>query len=161
MRFSFIPFLLLIVPVLEIAVFILVGGEIGIPETLGLILLTAIIGTVLLRVQGIATLTRIRANIDAGRMPGRELGDGAMIMAAGILLLTPGFLTDSIGFLLFVPAVRQWIWDVIASQLIVVSADHVRKQPGDREGVVELDPDEFSERQNPDSPWRDVTPRDR
>lgn len=170
MRFSFIPFLLLVIPVLEIAVFILIGGEIGVLATLGLILLTAILGSILLRVQGFATLARIRAHVDAGKLPGRDLGDGAMILAAGILLLTPGFVTDALGFALFVPAVRRAIWDFIATRAIVVTSgpagDDRRYRGPAGENVVELEPDEFSERSEPgsprhDSPWKDEPPQGR
>ena len=92
MPFALIPFLLLIIPILEIVVFILVGRQIGVLWTLGCILLTAVIGSALLRIQGFSILSRIRSETEQGRLPGRELGDGAMILVAGILLLTSGLL---------------------------------------------------------------------
>lgn len=158
MRLSFIPFLLLVVPVLEIAAFIAIGGQIGIVATLLLIVLTAIIGSILLRIQGFSTLAKIRAHMDAGTIPGRELGDGAMILVAGVLLLTPGFVTDSLGFLLFVPALRNWIWNFMASRVVVVTENAGdpfagRARPHDPD-VVDLDPEEFSEKPNPDTPWK-------
>lgn len=151
-----IPFLLLFIPILEIVVFILVGGQIGVVATLAMILFTAILGSILLRVQGFSIINRIREQTERGELPGRELGNGAMILAAGILLLTPGFVTDSIGFLLFIPPVREIIWSVVASKVIVRGPGgfHGEKQPGNMDdGIVDLDPDEFSEKPNPDSPW--------
>lgn len=107
------PLLLLLafigVPLLEIAVFIQVGGLIGLWPTLGLVILTAVIGTWQLRAQGLATLASGRAQMDAGQLPTRELFDGLCLLFAGALLLTPGFVTDAVGMLLFVPAVRDAI----------------------------------------------------
>ena len=150
MPFALIPFILLAIPILEIAVFILVGREIGVFATLACIFLTAVIGSVLLRVQGFSILSRIRNETERGRVPGRELGDGVMILAAGILLLTPGFVTDAIGFALFIPAFRALIWRAIASR-VVVTVVGGRDSPSWRGGqrrdgdVVDLDPEDFHE----------------
>ncbi|MQX37488.1 FxsA family protein [Roseospira navarrensis] len=107
------PFLLLLafigVPLLEIAVFIQVGGLVGLGWTLALVILTAIIGTLLLRAQGVATLNRARTSLDRGEMPVREVFDGACLLVGGALLLTPGFVTDTLGFLLLLPPVRSWL----------------------------------------------------
>ena len=93
-------FLLLIAfiatPIIEIAVFIEVGGRIGLWSTIGIVILTAVIGTAMLRQQGISVLFRIQENLNANRMPLRELFDGVCLVAAGALLLTPGFVTDHI-----------------------------------------------------------------
>lgn len=105
------------VPLLEIAVFIEVGGVIGLWPTLGLVILTAVLGTWQLRSQGLATLTRARTQIDRGALPARELFDGACLLIAGALLLTPGFVTDSVGFLLFVPALRDLLRSLLARHL--------------------------------------------
>ena len=164
MPFALIPFLLLIIPILEIVVFILVGRQIGVLWTLGCILLTAVIGSALLRIQGFSILSRIRSETEQGRLPGRELGDGAMILVAGILLLTPGFVTDAIGFALFVPAFRTLLWRAIAANMVVtvVGGGSTRWQRGaPRQGdVVDLDPEDFHEA-GPgsrggkiDGPWR-------
>ncbi len=112
--------LLLIVPIIEIVLFIEVGGMIGVWPTIGIVLLTAIIGTAMLRRQGLAALRNLQARIAAGENPGRLLADGAMILIAGVLLLTPGFLTDMVGFLLLVPGVRGWLWSRLAPRLVVV-----------------------------------------
>ncbi len=97
------------IPIVEIAVFIQVGGAIGVWPTIGLTLLTAIAGTVLLRTQGLATLARAQATLAAGEPPVAEMLDGMCILAAGALLLTPGFVTDAVGLALFVPGVRRLI----------------------------------------------------
>ena len=96
-------------PLIEIAVFIEVGGWIGLWPTIAIVILTAMIGTALLRAQGIATLNRARQQMDRGALPARELFDGLCLLFAGALLLTPGFVTDAVGFLLFVPPVRDSI----------------------------------------------------
>ncbi|MEE8275953.1 MAG: FxsA family protein [Alphaproteobacteria bacterium] len=107
------------VPLLEIAVFIQVGGVIGLWPTLAVIVLTAVIGTLLLRQQGLATLGRARGEMAAGRMPVRELFDGVCLLAAGAFLLTPGFVTDAVGFALMVPPLRailgRWLWQMVAT----------------------------------------------
>ena len=94
------------VPIVEIAVFIEVGGRLGLWPTLATIILTAMAGTALLRQQGLATLQRVRESLEANRFPMAEVFDGLCLLVAGALLLTPGFVTDAAGLLLFVPAVR-------------------------------------------------------
>lgn len=159
MPFGLIPFLLLFIPILEIAVFILIGGQIGIIATLGMILLTAIVGSILLRIQGFATLARIQQKTETGELPGEDLVNGVMIMIAGVLLLTPGFVTDSIGFLLFFPPFRTFLWSSLASKVVIRPQTSFYQNSGGRdrhasgENVVDLDPSEFSEKPNPDSPW--------
>ncbi len=167
MPFSLIPFLLLAIPVAEIAVFIVVGGQIGVLWTFATILLTAIIGSILLRVQGFQILNKLREETNAGRIPGKELGHGIMILMAGILLLTPGFVTDTIGFLLFIPFVRTFIWSLIASKVRFVGPiggfgsgpnQSYTRYRRDDEDIVDLDPDEFEDLdsesiRNTTSPW--------
>ena len=94
------------VPILEIAIFMEVGGRVGLWPTLGAIVLTAIVGSALLRHQGISTLFRVRENLERGEFPVSEVFDGLCLVLAGALLLTPGFVTDAVGLLLFVPALR-------------------------------------------------------
>ncbi len=102
------------VPLVEIAVFIQIGGWIGLGWTLTLVVLTAVLGTWQLRAQGLATLVRARNQIDRGALPARELFDGACLLVAGALLLTPGFVTDATGFLLFLPPVRDRLRELLA-----------------------------------------------
>lgn len=141
--------LLLIVPLIEIFLFIELGGLIGAWPTIGMVVLTAVAGAVLLRRQGLAALRSVQARLAAGENPGRLLADGAMILVAGALLLTPGFLTDAIGFLLLVPAVRAALFDWIAPRLTVLHVEPRRpaarrSRPGGEtvEGEYqEIDPD--------------------
>ena len=169
MPFAIIPFLLLIIPVLEIAVFILVGNLIGLWPTLALVVLTAIVGSFLLKRQGISTLRRIQAETNAGRVPARELVDGVMIMAAGILLLTPGLVTDTIGFLLFVPGFRSSIRNFLSKRVVVMAqgggATGFGRGGGGQPGgqtwqrqrspdVVDLSGEDYHRRPDPGSPWR-------
>lgn len=94
------------IPILEVLIFIVVGSRIGLGATIGLVVLTAVIGAALVTRQGRATLYKAREDLAAGIAPARHLVDGVMILVAGALLLTPGFLTDVIGFSFLVPAVR-------------------------------------------------------
>lgn len=142
----------------------MVGSQIGVFSTLAMILLTAILGTVLLRQQGLGILKRLQAENRAGKNPGRDLVHGAMIMVAGVLLLTPGFVTDSVGFLLFVPRLRDALWHFLKSHIQIVGAHQsgaAHAKSGDRSEyhakdngpIVDLNEDEFSAEPNPDTPW--------
>lgn len=117
--FPFIPFLLLAVPILEIGVFIIVGGQIGVLNTLLGVLLTAVIGTILLRHQGFALIGQAQQQMNQGKIPGKEMAHGVMLLAAGLLLLTPGFVTDTVGFLLLVPGIRDSIFHFFKSRITV------------------------------------------
>lgn len=161
MAFSLIPFLLLALPVAEIAVFIVVGQYIGLLATLAMILVTAVIGSALLRIQGFGLLRRIGRETEQGRVPGRELVHGVMILIAGVLLLTPGFITDALGFLLFVPAVRDLGWRLLSERIVLMSssgfAAHAESgrdaRPGRGEPVIDLDAEDFERKTDPSSPW--------
>jgi UPF0716 protein FxsA len=104
------------VPIIEIAVLIQVGGLIGVWQTIALVVITAVVGAAMLRAQGLRTLQAAQESLNRNEMPVAELFDGACLLVAGILLLTPGFVTDAFGFLLFVPPVRRlargllWRW---------------------------------------------------
>lgn len=102
--YIFLAFLL--VPFAEIAAFIKVGSLIGLGPTLLIVILTALTGIVLLRAQGLATLREARASLQRGEMPVEQVVHGLLLAAAGVLLLIPGFVTDTLGLLLFVPAIR-------------------------------------------------------
>ncbi len=99
--------LFLAVPLIEIALFIQVGGLIGLWPTLGIVILTALAGTWLVRSQGSMELARLRASFNELRDPTDPLAHGAMILFAGALLLTPGFFTDALGLALLMPPVRR------------------------------------------------------
>jgi UPF0716 protein FxsA len=103
-------FLLIIgLPLIEIYVMIRVGAEIGAFPTIALALLTAALGIWLVRHQGFGLLMRIRDMTDRGEVPALEVLDGALLLIAGLCLLLPGFLTDTLGFLLLIPVLRHWV----------------------------------------------------
>ena len=94
------------VPIVEIGLFIQVGGAIGLWPTLAIVILTALVGTTLMRWQGMMTLRRLQDTLAAGQNPADPIAQGAMILIAGVLLLTPGFFTDAVGLSLLLPPVR-------------------------------------------------------
>ncbi|MDH3242170.1 MAG: FxsA family protein [Alphaproteobacteria bacterium] len=99
----------IVVPIAEIALLIHVGGLIGAWETVALVVLTAVIGTALFRAQGLRVLLRAQDVMAQGGFPAKELFDGICILVAGVLLLTPGFITDTLGLALLMPGLRVWI----------------------------------------------------
>ena len=111
--------LFLIVPLIEIALFIQVGGLIGAVPTLLIVILTAVAGTILIRSQGAAVLMQIRETMHDLRDPTEPLAHGAMVLFAGALLLTPGFFTDVLGLSLMIPGVRTKIFSFIRSRITV------------------------------------------
>lgn len=119
--------LFLLVPIIEIALFIQVGGLIGLWPTLAIVVLTAIIGTSLMRSQGAQAWQEIQRSFGEMRDPTRPLAHGVMILMAGMLLLTPGFFTDTLGILLLIPKVRDTVMHKIASRVTVT---HMGAQMG-------------------------------
>ena len=105
--FAVLALLFLVVPFVELFVLIQVGQAIGAWYTIGVLVLVSILGTVLVKREGLGVLQRAQAQLRSGQVPGVELVDGAMILFAGALLLTPGFLTDVFGILLLLPPVRS------------------------------------------------------
>ena len=99
----------MLVPVVEIWILIEVGSWIGALPTIALVVLTATLGLSLLKRQGLQTLMIARRKINEGSIPASELVSGVMIAVGGALLLTPGFVTDAIGFALLIPQTRQWL----------------------------------------------------
>ena len=99
----------IVVPIAELYLLMTVEGRIGLGATLGAILFTAVLGAYLLKKQGRATMAAIRAQTASGQFPGRDLAHGGILLFAGGLLLTPGFITDAVGFALLVPAIREVI----------------------------------------------------
>jgi UPF0716 protein FxsA len=106
-----------IVPVIELAILIQIGGYIGIPYTMALVIGTAIIGAYMVRHEGLSVMYRFKQNMQTGQFPAEEILDGALILVAGALLLTPGILTDVIGFLLVFPLSRLYIKDFIKERI--------------------------------------------
>jgi len=100
--------LFLIVPIIEIYLLIKVGGMIGAIPTIFLVVFTAVLGALLLRQQGFATMQRVQRSLAQGQLPAMAMLEGMVLLVSGALLLTPGFFTDTIGFLCLVPPVRRW-----------------------------------------------------
>lgn len=171
MRFPVIPLFLLALPFLEIAGFVIVGRQIGVLYTLALVIGAGVLGAVLLRIQGFGVMARIRRELDAGGDPGREVAHGAMILLAGVLLLIPGFVTDIIGLLLFLPPVRDVAWRFLKGRVSISARGfggfarpgaRSSARPYDRRGgkTIDLDADDYSSGPDggprPDSPWRRI-----
>lgn len=158
MRSLIIPILFLFMPLAEIAAFIFVGREIGVGMTLLLVLASIIAGAVLLRIQGFGVLRKIQQASQTGADPGRQLVHGVMIVVAAFLLIIPGFISDIIGLLLFIPAVRDLGWSLIKNRLTIVTTGMAAgprgfsrgpaagQDTGRRAGpnVIDLDDDDFS-----------------
>lgn len=115
----FVAFLM--VPLIEIALFIQVGGLIGLWPTLGVVIVTAILGTWMVRAQGRLAMSNLRQSFNRLEDPGEPLAHGAMILLSGALLLTPGFFTDAVGFALLIPAVRVAMFKWLKSRVTVAS----------------------------------------
>ncbi|MDJ0857486.1 MAG: FxsA family protein [Dinoroseobacter sp.] len=107
------------VPLIEIALFIQIGGLIGLWPTLLIVVLTAILGTTLVRSQGLGALENLRNSFSELGDPTEPLAHGAMILFSGALLLTPGFFTDAVGFALLVPGVRSAVFRYFRSRVEV------------------------------------------
>jgi len=103
------PFLIIfvVIPLVELGIFAAVSEHIGLWYALFFALFTAVLGGGVVRMQGMQTIASMRGNMDQGRMPTKEIFDGFCLVAAGALLITPGFLTDAIGFSLLVPPIRN------------------------------------------------------
>jgi UPF0716 protein FxsA len=114
-RWIFLVFL--IVPIIEIALFVLIGQAVGFwPTVLG-ILVIALIGSAIIRRQGTALIAEIRSTMGRGQLPARALGDAMLVGIAGVLMVVPGYFTDCLGLLLLVPPIRQAIYWMLKTRL--------------------------------------------
>ncbi|MCR9125012.1 MAG: FxsA family protein [Rhodobacteraceae bacterium] len=145
----------LAVPIVEIALFIQVGGVIGLWPTLAIVVLTAVLGAYLVRAQGQIALGQLRQSFSELRDPTESLANGAMILLAGAVLLTPGFFTDAVGFLLLVPAVRKAVFSYLRTRITVarfeMGGQAGRRQPDAPGDVIDGDYEDVS----PDTARRD------
>lgn len=135
----FLIIVLIAVPIVEIAVFIEVGEWAGLWPTLAAVIATAVIGGVMLRIQGLGTLHRAMAAVERQELPVAEMFDGAALLLAGALLLTPGFVTDGVGMLLLMPPVRvmlrSFLWRYLTTHgRTRVWVDGETIDPDDRQG---------------------------
>ena len=97
-----------LIPFIEIYLLIKIGARIGAFNTILVVILTGLVGASLARLQGIRTMTKVRESLNRGELPAEEMLDAMLIFVAGIVLLTPGFLTDIAGLAILVPNVRDW-----------------------------------------------------
>ncbi|MBT3213668.1 MAG: FxsA family protein [Deltaproteobacteria bacterium] len=109
-----------IIPVVEIYLLIQIGSAFGVFTSIALVVFTGFLGAYLARIQGLQTLFRIQESLKEGHMPSGELLDALLIGVAGLVLLTPGFLTDTVGFVLLIPstrnAIKAWLQSKIKTQ---------------------------------------------
>jgi UPF0716 protein FxsA len=144
--------LFIVVPIAELAVIIQVGQEIGLLWTVALLVADSILGSVLMRSQGRAAWRRFNDATRAGRVPAREVLDGALVIFGGALLLTPGFITDILGLLLLIPPTRALVRRVVARRLtqrMVVSMTSPRGRPRQEHDVEGTAVDIDAERLRP------------
>ena len=99
----------IITPIIELAVLLKLNEYAGLVNTIAIVIITGFVGAFLARAQGIMVLAQIRRDLAEGRMPAPRLMDGVMILIAGVLLITPGLITDTAGFILLIPAVRATV----------------------------------------------------
>lgn len=131
-----------IVPVVELSLLITVGGYIGTLPTVGIVLSTAFIGATLLRREGISTLTNARNKLESGQMPAMEMLEAVMLVIGGAFLLTPGFLTDIVGFSCLIPPIRRAIVNQLLKRSIIqvgqvnMFGNHPYNQPRQGRGQV-------------------------
>ena len=124
MRFLFLLFI--IIPIIEITVLINVGDAIGVWNTVGLVLLSAFIGVNMLRYQGISTLMRAQQRANQGEIPGQEMVEGVVLAVGGAMLITPGFVTDILGFCCLLPYTRKAFASKLMGRFTIMASQQHR-----------------------------------
>ncbi|MEM7304473.1 MAG: FxsA family protein [Pseudomonadota bacterium] len=148
------PFILLIfigIPLIEVYLFIEVGEQIGALPTVLLCITTALIGSAMVRAQGISTMAKFQQEVATGQMPAATMMEGFALMLGGILLITPGFFTDAIGFLCLIPYTRRAVISRMINNMVVTGSgfsDYPERTKPKDPNVIE---GEF--RKNDDEPW--------
>ncbi|MCR4378396.1 MAG: FxsA family protein [Rhodospirillales bacterium] len=140
----------IIIPIIEIGLFVQVGGAIGLWPTLLIVIVTGMVGIVLLRLQGLIALTRLQQSLERGEAPLEPIFDGFCLLAAGLLLLLPGFFTDSLGLILLLPPVRHLLRHLLARQVRVQGHMHYSSSSSQHSGRTTII----------DGEWQDVTDAD-
>lgn len=139
-------------PLIEIALFVRIGGAIGLWPTIAVVLLTAAIGAAMLRAQGFAAIATLQNDLRRGRDPAPTLAHGALLLVAAALLLTPGFFTDAVGFALLTPRARSaliaWGGPKLAARVVVAGAAAPRRRGPLGDAPIEAE-------------YREVDPADR
>ncbi|AZV80074.1 FxsA family protein [Parasedimentitalea marina] len=148
----------LLVPIIEIALFIQVGGFIGLWPTLAIVVLTAVLGTWLVKSQGRMALGKLQNSFQQLDDPTEPLAHGAMILLAGALLLTPGFFTDAIGFSLLMPPVRMAVFRFLSARVTMAQFQmgagtmHSRRSPNGQGDVIDGDFEDVTAKKPRQSP---------
>jgi UPF0716 protein FxsA len=153
--------LFIVVPLLEIYAFIQVGSQIGALPTLALILLTALVGALLVRWQGLKVVMDARQSLARDELPVRAALHGGLLLLSGFLLVTPGFVTDAAGFLLLVPQVRAFVakraWHWLKIRTKKARAQSASRDPR-RPAVIDVEAVEVDSKSNPPDRRRETTP---
>ncbi len=138
----------LIIPLIEIGLFIVIGQMIGLWPTLLGVVVTALIGSAIIRRQGLSLISDIQRHLQAGRLPAQQMFEGLVISIAGALLLTPGYFTDTIGFLLLIPPLRRALYAWLRTRIRVETVAGGATRAGRRveDDVVDLDNDDWRDR---------------
>ena len=138
--FSLLLILFITVPIVEMYLLIKIGSVIGALPTIGLVVLTAMVGVALLRQQGLATLRRVRTALDRGELPANEMLEGIALLVGGALLLTPGFVTDGLGLVCLIPTTRRTLVRAAASRVVTTTESGnttAKTQPTKQGRVIE------------------------
>jgi UPF0716 protein FxsA len=146
MAFRAMFLLLLAIPLIEITLFIVIGQAIGVWPTLLGVILGAVIGSMIVRHQGLKLLGEIRNTMGRGQLPGLKLADAMLISIAGMLIAVPGYFTDLVGLLLLLPLLRTAIYDFLKRRMRIVGDVAGAGASASRPKTIELDDDQFRPR---------------
>lgn len=133
--------LFIAIPLLELYILIQVGGLIGVVPTITICVFTAIAGAALLRYQGLRTITILQAKLAQGEFPAQDLLEGVILLVGGILLLTPGFFTDVLGFICLVPTCRSAIARLFGKLIVQGSSTYSARRSMTLEGEFRREDD--------------------
>lgn len=144
--------LFIVVPAIELILLIEIGQLIGTLPTIGLIIFTGVLGAFLAKRQGVQVLARMRTEMQSGRLPADAIFDGVIVLVAAAFLMTPGILTDTVGFLCLVPATRRVIKRVIGSRMeravrqgqIYTTSYRASQNHVEPDDVIIIDPDDYT-----------------
>ena len=128
-------------PAVELYFMVQVGAEIGAFSTVALVLFTAGLGGVLVRLQGFVTAMRIKESMERGEVPAIEMMEGGLLLVAGLSLLLPGFITDALGFFCLIPAARRGmvLWFLKRSNVIFPAASSARPQSDSDPRIIDAE----------------------
>ena len=140
----------LLLPLIEIAFFVIIGNAIGLWPTLAGVVLAVVLGALVIRLKGLSLINQLRTTVGSGQLPARAIADAMMVGLGGLLLLVPGYFSDILGILLLIPPVRSGIYALLKSRVTVVTATGSAAphytQPRVDDGTIELESDEWRPR---------------